>query len=221
MYCSNCGLQASGNFCSGCGAKLGPAGKEVAMQNSSPRPWREEIDYETLLQTPEVRNLVARHAAQARSGLTGEQFVELCDKAFSPLIGVPLSVVTGLALPLYDRLGIRTTKSRMEVVSRPPGEMLVAALCSLAWHGQKIKYVQQAEKGCTLTAELPSDLRSMTGGELRIVLLRQETSVRVEAATKIPGQLYDWGKSTQVLAQLFDDLANLPYVEADLVREVA
>ena len=30
------------------------------------------------------------------------------------------------------------------------------------------------------------------------------------AATKIPGQLFDWGKSNQCLNELFEDLATLP-----------
>jgi hypothetical protein len=206
MFCSNCGTAAAGNFCSGCGASLAPTGD-----------WRQEVRYEVLLRFAEVRDLIANHAAQTRPGLSGEQFVELCDKVLSPLTGVPLSVVTTLALPLYERLGIRTGKTRTEFLQRPPGETIVAALCSLGRLGQKIKAVQQAADGCGLRAELPSDLRTMTGGELRITLRRQDHGVVVEAATHIPGQLYDWGKSTQTLTQLFDDLRQLPYVEATLV----
>lgn len=213
MYCSNCGAAATGNFCSQCGASL-----------AAPAPvgdWRQEVRYEALLRFAEVRDLIAAHAAQAKRGISGEQFVELCDKVLSPLTGVPLNVVTTIALPIYEHLGIRTGKKRAEFLKRPPGEVIVAALCSLGRMGQKVKAVQQATDCCGLHAELPSDLRSMTGGELRITLRRQEHGTVVEAATHIPGQLYDWGKSNQALTQLFDDLLHLPYVEATIVPRVA
>lgn len=201
MYCSNCGQLAEGNFCSCCGAKLAAA--------PTCADWRQEVRYDVLIRLPHVRDLVARHIAQARPGLTGEQFIELCDKVLSPLTVVPLGTLTSLALPLYERLGVRTGKSRSETLSRPIGETVVAALCSLGRYGQKIKQVEQSADGCLLTAEIRSDVRTMTGGELRLTLRRQESGTLVEAVTNIPGQLFDWGKSVQVLAQLFDDLQRL------------
>jgi hypothetical protein len=212
MYCSNCGHLAEGNYCSGCGAKLA-----VVPTCAN---WRQEVRYDVLLRLPHIRDLVGRHVAQARPGLTGEQFIELCDKLLSPLTVVPIGAVTGLALPLYERLGIRTGKSRAEVLCRPIGEAIVAALCSLARQGQKVKSVEQSDDGCLLVAEIRSDVRTMTGGELRIVLRRQEQETLVEAATNIAGQLFDWGKSVQVLAQLFEDVRRFPDAEP-VLAEVA
>ncbi len=54
-------------------------------------------------------------------------------------------------------------------------------------------------------AKLPSDLWALEG-QVVVTVERAGPGTRVEAATKIPGQLYDWGKSTRCLAKLFADL---------------
>jgi hypothetical protein len=220
MYCSNCGTQATGNFCHACGARLvGAAAATAAPQpvdDGRPKPpqrivrhdWEHEIRYDVLLHFTEVRDLIAQHAAQCRKAMTGEQFLSLCDTAFKPLTGVSLSTVVSIAAPIYSRLGIRTGKAHAEVVARPAGKALVAAICSLARHGRKLKEVHQAQDGCVLEATLPSDLWSL-GGELVVSVRRHGPGTLVEGTTKIPGQLYDWGKSKQCLQQLFDDVKML------------
>jgi hypothetical protein len=204
MYCSQCGEKASGSFCSSCGARLSPPDTGPV----SPRDWEEEGRYQVLLHFPEVRALLAQHAAQSRKGISGEQFLEFCDMAFVPLVGVSLSTVASLVVPIYSRLGIRTGKSRREVLPAPIGKTLVGALCSLARHGRPLKQVHQGEDGCVLEAVLPSDLWSWEG-ELVVAVQRDRAGTQVEAATKIPGQLFDWGKSKKCLNQLFEDLAAL------------
>jgi hypothetical protein len=121
---------------------------------------------------------------------------------------VSLSTVASIAVPIYVRLGVRTGKQRSELIGRPTGKVLVAALCSLARYGRSLKQVHQGEDGCVLEAVLPSDMWSWEG-ELIISIRRDRGGSQVEAATKIPGQLYDWGKSKQCLNQLFEDLKSL------------
>lgn len=203
MFCSNCGAKAEGRFCAHCGHQLSTEAESHAVRGE----WRDEIQYEKLLRHVEVRDQIARHAGLAHAGLSGEKFLELCDKVFAPLMsGVSLAAVTNLALPIYAQLGIQTGKRQATLLPLRPGDVLVATLCSLAQRGQKIRSVQQESDACQLTAELPSDLRTMTGGELHIVLRKQGGQMFVEAWTYIPGQLYDWGKSAQILAQLFTHL---------------
>jgi hypothetical protein len=204
MYCSNCGAPASGNFCSRCGARLGPGQPEVLL----PQDWKDEIRYNVLLHFPEVRDLIARHAAQAKKGISGEQFLALADKAFAPLVGVSLGTVAAIIVPIYARIGIQTGKARKVELSMPAGKAVVAAVCSLARFGRQLKQVHQGDDGCVLEAVLPSDFRSWQG-ELVIAIQNQGGSTLVEAVTKIPGQLYDWGKSKQCLDQLFKDLETL------------
>jgi hypothetical protein len=57
--------------------------------------------------------------------MSGEQLLELCDKAFVPLVGVSLSTMASIVVPIYSRLGVWTGKSRSEVLSAPIGKVLV------------------------------------------------------------------------------------------------
>lgn len=206
MYCSNCGANASGNFCSECGSRLGKQVEE-AVDAIVLIDWRHEIRYDVVLQAAEVRDLISQHAAQASKQISGEQFLELCDKLFST--PVSLSTVASLVQPLFARLGIQTGKARAICFAAPCGVTLVAVLCSLARHRQSLKKVHQGQDGCVLEAVLRSDLRSLAG-ELFVSVQRSGAESQVQAATKIPGQYFDWGKSSQCLSQLFEDLASLP-----------
>ena len=51
MFCSECGAQAGGKFCAGCGARLQVAGADDAVL-LWPADWSATIDYETLLRIP-------------------------------------------------------------------------------------------------------------------------------------------------------------------------
>ncbi len=200
MHCSHCGQSASGNFCAACGVRLSAAAVSMV-------PWQQEVRYEILLQTPEVRERIQRSAAAAMKRLSGEQFLELAEKAFEPLLyGLPVARLTVLVQPLYAKLGIGTGQSRSVTLPQSAGEVIVTVLCSLAAAGQTIKHVQQADDGCVITAEIPSDWRSLAG-ELVVAIHQQEIGTQVDAAAKIMGQLFDWGKSQGTLDVLFKELA--------------
>jgi hypothetical protein len=204
MYCSHCGAEGANHFCSHCGQPL--HGEIVSAEVVE--DWRDEVRYAVLLHFGEVRDLIAKSAAGAKKGMSGEQFLDLADKAFAPLGGVSLATVASLAMPLYARLGIQTSKTRELVTGAPPGSIIVAAVCSLARFGRKLQEVHQGQDGCILEAELPSDWRSFAG-ELVITIERADHGTRLAATAKIPGQWYDWGKSDQCLNQLFADVEGL------------
>lgn len=225
MFCSECGSEAQGKFCWNCGTPLlqgqaasstpEPASLElVGVDTSGPSvlpiewlDWSEEIQYETLLKHPEVREMIAAHAAQAAERVSGEQYLELCDIALKPLVGgVPISKVAALMQPLYASWGIGTGKSRTEVVTTPAGKVLVSVLCSLAKNSQQVEHVEQGEDGCVIEAQLPADIWALAG-TLVIAVERTRGGTKVEAATKISGQFVDWGKSRRALQRLFDDTA--------------
>jgi hypothetical protein len=205
MYCHQCGEKAYGNFCSRCGAKLIPSENEV---EAAPQDWSEDIRYEILLRQPDVRDLISQHAAQSKRRMSADAFLALCDQAFVPLTGVSLSKIGAIAQPFYANLGMKTGKTRKESFSAPAGRVLVAAICSLARHGQSLNQVEQGQDGCLLRAELPSDMWSFAG-DLLITVQHREQGATVEAATVIKGQMYDWGKSKRMLTALFDDLKKL------------
>ncbi len=202
MYCSNCGEKASGNFCSRCGARLAQAETAPAVA-AAPADWQHEARYDVLMQVPEVRERLARAAAGARKVVSGEKYLELYDKVMGTK--VPLKTVAEVLVPLYSNWGVATGKTRSDLVPAPVGRVLVATLCALARGGRTVKQVRQCDDGCVVEATLPSDLFSLEG-ELVVSVRRDAGGTRVEAATKIPGQFFDWGKSNRCLGRLFDDL---------------
>lgn len=206
MYCHQCGAKTYGTYCSHCGAKLITADSDF---EPLPQDWADEIRYEVLLRRPEIRDLIARHASQSQKRMSADDFLELCDKAFVPLTSVSLSKIGAIVQPIYATLGIKTGKTRKEFFTAPAGKVLVAAICSLARHGQPLNKAEQGQDGCLLKVGLPSDMWSFSGDFL-ITIQRQEQGSSVEAATVIKGQLYDWGKSKRILTELFDDIKGLP-----------
>ena len=205
MFCSECGKPAQGKFCSHCGVSLAATELVSQIELTEIAPdWDHEVQYETILKYPGVRDTIERHASQAPKRLTGEQFLMLADKLVP--MGVSLEGLASVVQPLYARLGIKTGKERVAHVVAPVGQVIVRALCSLASHGQKLRSVTQAADGCLLEAALPSDLFSLEG-TLLVSIKRNKSHAEVCGATHIGGQLYDWGKSNRCLDKLFTDLA--------------
>ena len=135
--------------------------------------------------------------------MTGEEFVE----GFSSLLPmkVPLAPLMNFSRDLGGRLGIHTGKSRSEQYACPAGQVIVAALCTLARDGYKIKEARQATDGCVLICEIPSDFFSLAA--TLILTFHCEPAVTVLAEVDIQGQMFDWGKSNRCLTQLFNGIA--------------
>lgn len=222
MFCSECGSRAAGKYCSNCGSPL----RKVAESAASAGPlsetisssevlggdealvpaqwnWEEEVSYEHLVQLPAVRAALAQHAAQARTGLTCEKFLEICDQVIPGQVSY--AGVAAVAQPLWASLGVRTGKESRRQIAAPIGRAIARAICSLARHGQKMQNVEQFADGCSITAELPSSLFAMKG-ELQISLRRVGNATEANAATHIPGQAFDWGKSRRCLQDLWGDM---------------
>jgi hypothetical protein len=204
MFCSNCGAEVSGNFCAKCGAPLKnvPDSSAVITQD-----WSREVRYEYLIRIPDVRDMISRHAAMAKKGLSGEQFLAFSDKVIP--LGFSLEKLGSVLQPISAQLGIKTGKECSETLAIPPGTVIVTTLCSLARHGQALQQVQQFENGCLLEATLPSDMWSFEG-VLYVSVREVGTGTRVDGATKIKGQLFDWGKSNRCLETLFADIRATP-----------
>lgn len=219
MFCSECGSRAEGKFCWNCGKPLhAGAGGDVAAptppadvparEAPAPRDWADEVRYDVLVGNPVVRNLLARHDAEGGRPVRAETVLKVVDKLSKSV--VPLETIAELSVPLWTSLGVKTaTKTRAEAVARPCGHVIVAVLCSFAKRGQTLLYVDQADDGCTLHADLPSDIRSCRGRISAAVRVRGPRLTGVEAQACSSGQLFDWGKSRACLDHLFQDLLDL------------
>jgi hypothetical protein len=204
VFCWNCGAEVSGNFCSKCGAPLKdvPDSSAVVTQD-----WSREVQYEKIIRIPDVRDMISRHAAMAKKGLSGEEILALSDKVIP--LGFSLEKLGAVLQPISAQLGIKTGKECSETLAIPPGTVMVTALCSLARHGQVLKQVRQLEDGCIVEASLPSDMWSFKG-VLYVSVRKVGTGTRVDGATKIKGQIFDWGKSNGCLEALFADIKANP-----------
>jgi hypothetical protein len=205
-------MKATGNYCWKCGAQLhhdmnGRPSPERLSSQPATVDWSNEIRYETLIHHPEVRDLLARQVVQAKKPMSGEDFLASVDKLIK--FDVPVEQIARIAQPLATRLGIKTGKVRRETFPLPPGRVIVSVLCSMARRGQTLHDIEQAQDGCTFEAVIPSDMWSFEGA-LVVTVRQQDTGTAVEAATRIYGQLFDWGKSTTILNDLFGDIPKLP-----------
>ncbi len=200
-FCSQCGRRAQGNFCSGCGHSLTAAADDVSDVVLTVE-YRDEVRYEVIASVPEVQQRLARAAAQARKGLSGEQILSLAEN-LTP--GVPMEKLAGIVQPLYASWGVKTGKDRSDVIATPVGESIVRVLCSLARRGQEVLDVRQHDDGCTITATLPSDVWALAG-KMIVTVRRDVRGARVDASTLIEGQWFDWGKSRKRLELLLGDV---------------
>ena len=209
MYCSECGAQGVGKFCSACGVRLSAAGELAGQVIELPLDWVTLVDYDSLIRIPAVRDRIACSAAQSQRRMTGEDFLDLCGKALGNFAGAPLpmSSIAHFAQSLHAKLGVKTGKSRSQFFPTPPGAVLVALLCSLAREGRHLRGVHQLTDGCIVVAALPSDLFALEG-DLMISVGLSGAGSQVDAKTEIKGQLFDWGKSRRCLEALFAELGS-------------
>ncbi len=226
MYCSNCGAKAAGNYCSQCGKPLGSAVAETAQMHgpisaSHQVDWENELIVANVLQAAQVREAIASNASHAVKGVSAEAFFALYDKIVASPI--PTERLAAIIQPLYDSWGIRTGRERVELLHKPIGRVIAQTLCSFAKNSQTLTSSTQIEHGCLLVAELPSSITSLKG-TLQVKLVLQGDRTRVEAATIIPGQVFDWGKSNRCLETFFNDLQadlGLPPAAAQAIAQPA
>ena len=169
--------------------------------------WAKEVRYENLIRIKEVRDLVSKHAAMAKKNLTLEELTAFCDKMIPLGISIEKSIES--ARTINEQIGIKTGKEYSDNFLNPPGIMIVSALCSFARNGIVLRQVQQYEDGCLLEAVVPSSIWSYEG-ILYVSVRKAGTGTRVDAATLIKGQIFDWGKSKNCLEVLFADLKATP-----------
>lgn len=211
MFCSECGTEADGKFCYNCGSPLHVAGSTDRSSNVPPAKvepeltsnWEDDPQYEHVISAKVVRDAIVRHSDSAVQGFSAEDFLKIYGKIVpSP---VPYDKLAPIVQSMYASWGVKTGQQKSGVVRAPIGVVIARALCSLAKNAQPFKSVNQADEGCTLIAEFPSSLWAMKG-EIRITITLHRHGTHVDAATNIPGQMFDWGASNKTLERLFEEL---------------
>lgn len=204
MYCSECGNEACGKFCSHCGTALA----EAAGRQDTNFDWRKSCNYERVVRTLEVTKRIEAAKAAASAKISGSQMLGLVDAAAAPLMyGLSSVAIAKVVQPLYGKMGIKTGKQRREFLQLPPGVVLANIAVALAAVEHTMTDVVASDHQCKLKAMLPADLRSMES-HLSLTIQRAESTERnqgtwVAAEAMVEGQLFDWGKSQSRLDQLF------------------
>lgn len=224
MFCSECGVKATGKFCHACGARLAtaetaiapaltpampPAVEAAITPQVAAIPWQSEIRYAELLKVPHIRDTLAKLTMEAEPGMSATDILNVFDSAFKPMGPISMSKIAPVLQSMYGKWGINTGKQRQEVLATPPGVVIFNLLCALTKRGQKIREVTQGEDGCILQAVIPSSLWTMEG-KLLVTVSKVPQGTQVEAATRISGQMYDWGMSNRLLDELFRGLKQTP-----------
>jgi hypothetical protein len=81
MFCSECGVEATGKYCWDCGKPLKQPGTQLQESHDDIQlevisDWTLFTDCQALIAVPEVRERIARHVAQSKKKLSGEEFLE-------------------------------------------------------------------------------------------------------------------------------------------------
>jgi len=98
---------------------------------------------------------------------------------------------------------IGTGKEARHVVEQPYGYVVLGVLTFLAERKMRLTAIAETSDEGLIEAILPRNALSIEG-QVIVRLRADEGRVIIEAAVKVPGQMYDWGRSTRTLAKLFE-----------------
>ncbi|MBS1643916.1 MAG: zinc ribbon domain-containing protein [Bacteroidetes bacterium] len=203
MFCSQCGKEASGNFCAHCGAAL----QTGTPAHQATKPWQEEKTIPELLANSEVRTLVRHFAAKAKKHLDAGDYFSTIDKIFKPG-GISFKAIADVAVPIFGKLGIHTDHALTKVLALSLHEAILRGMCVLAQKGWPIAKIDLAENGIVINATIPSDLFTWTT-DLWIHIEGEQQQARISLSTSIKGQLYDWGKSKRAMNRILDEMGTI------------
>jgi hypothetical protein len=112
---------------------------------------------------------------------------------------------------------VKNGKTLSHVSGEPYGYVLLTVLAFVASKGMQISGLADGDGACRLEVIMPANLLAVEG-QLIVALSAEGTKTHVEAAAKVPGQMYDWGRNKRLLAKLSQaiDTDAAAYRERDL-----
>jgi hypothetical protein len=161
------------------------------------------LTYRQVADDPRCQEIVKWAAAGAETGMSGEEFLDIAAKVVA--VPLPLGAIGSGLSRAYGALGVRTGKTRGHRLDQPFGYSILATLCFLGSRAMPIAGIADAEGHCLVQAILPSNALSWKG-RVMVGIQAADGGSLVEATTKIPGQMMDWGRSTRLLRDLFEDI---------------
>jgi len=161
------------------------------------------LTYRQVADDAHCQELMKWAAADAETGMSGKEFLDTAARVVAEPL--PLGAIGSGAARAYAALGVRTGKTRARTIDHPVGYSILGTLCFLGSKAMPISDVADAEGHCLIQAILPSSALSWEG-RVMVSIEAAEGGSFVEASTKIPGQLMDWGRSTRLLRDLFEDV---------------
>lgn len=217
MFCTHCGrqLEDRDRFCAACGAPLSADAVPQSQSVSRDLDWRSSRDFREILAHPEVQARIRRVAGSTPGGMSADDWLKMAQPLMS-LAGaksLKLTTLKDSAVSFYEKLGVTTERNLQRSFEASFGEILAAALCSLAARNQPITDIESAEDGCVLAARAPSSLWSWEG-TLALVFEIRSDGTQLTATSIVPGRAFDWGGKNKRLETLFDDISK--YLDTDL-----
>lgn len=207
MFCTQCGRQykETDRFCAGCGESLDMTAPANAI--SADEDWRHATDPFVVLGHPDVKARIAAVSGSTPGGMSAEQFIKYAQPLINAASGapVPTLAIAKVALPIYEKMGLKMQQDMRQGFKSSFGETLAAVFCSLAARGQPLKSVTPANDGCILESEMASSVWSWAGS-MTLTLQSVPEGTLVQGAIQVPGQKFDFGRSKRVLESLFSDV---------------
>lgn len=202
MYCHKCGEKTNKEICKNCGTKI------VKEDSIIIEHWKNEVDYKKIIRHPDILDLVANYSKKSKNKLSGEELINKFDLVFGTAAGLSIGFLAEILVPIYSRLGIKTGKSDSIKLNKSIQEVFVRTMCSLVKNNHPIEEFHKAKDGLILIGKIKSDLRSF-GGKVLIELRDNNDFIDTKIQTVIKGQLYDWGKSKQIVKIILKDIREI------------
>ena len=201
MYCHQCGNKTDESVCPNCGTKI------LTPESKILESWRKERDYHKIARHPEVLDLIVSYS-RSKSKLSGNDVLNKVDLVFGTLTGISMKLLEEVAVPLYEKLGVKTSKSNSIVLQQSIQEAFFRTICSMVKNGYSLDKFYEAKDGVILVAKIKSDLLTW-GGNVLVELKENDGEVYVKINTLIRGQFYDWGKGKRILKKINSDLLTI------------
>jgi hypothetical protein len=193
MHCRKCGHVLSGKYCVNCGCP-------IELQSLG--------DYELishLLQDSRVESLLGPNATQSSGGMSGDDVLKTADRIISVTLDissvVPLDISAKIGHALWSALGVKSTSTDSAPIHTRFAYVAIASLCYLRRNSMSIISMSEKQSTAVLQAKVAGSFLWTGEGRCHVVMQNRNSHVDVAAAVEFPGQGFDWGRGSKLVAE--------------------